>query len=100
MEIDDDAEFCADLIPLEADIEACCNCWLKVALRAIIVLEISTVALSTEAAIRLAQSWGLFCRSSTRAAVGAVMRASWADWDSVECSRGCDGNIGEDCMRM
>lgn len=68
-DMEDDAEFSADLIPLEADIEACCSCWLKVALRAIIVLDISTVALSTEAAIRLAQSWGLFCRSSTRAAV-------------------------------
>lgn len=26
MEIEDDAEFSADLIPLEADIEACCSC--------------------------------------------------------------------------
>lgn len=26
MDIDDDAEFSADLIPLEADIEACCSC--------------------------------------------------------------------------
>lgn len=25
-EIEDDAEFSADLIPLEADIDACCNC--------------------------------------------------------------------------
>lgn len=61
-----------------------------------IVLEISTVALSTEAAIKLAQSWGLFCRSSTRGAVGAVMRASWAGLDPVDCGLGCSCGIGED----
>jgi hypothetical protein len=26
MDIDDDAEFSADLMPLEADMEACCSC--------------------------------------------------------------------------
>lgn len=100
MEIDDDAEFSADLIPLEADIEACCSCCEKVAFSLIIVLEISTVARSTEAAIRLEQSWGLFCRSSIRVAVEAVMRASWADLDPVDCSRGCGCDIGEDSLWM
>jgi hypothetical protein len=40
-----------------------------------IVLEISTVALSTEAAMRFEQSWGLFCRSS-RTLGGMVTSAS------------------------
>lgn len=55
-----DAEFCAALMPLEAEIDACWSCWLKVALRAMIVREISTVALSTRAVMRLEQSCGLF----------------------------------------
>lgn len=70
-----EAEFCADLIPLEAEIEACWSCWENVALSAIIVREISTVALLTDAAMRLEQSWGLFCRSSRRPG-GVVMSAS------------------------
>jgi hypothetical protein len=55
-----------------------------------IVLEIST----------LAQSCGLFCRSSRRGAVEAVMRAFWADLDSVDRSRACDCDIGDDCIGM
>ena len=64
------------------------------------VREISTIALSTEAAIRFAQSWELFCRRSTIGAVGAVMRASWVDLDWAECSGGCGCDIGENCMWM
>jgi hypothetical protein len=55
-----DADPCADLIPFEADIDACCSCWEKVAFKAMMVLEISTVALSTDAMMRFEQSWGLF----------------------------------------
>lgn len=43
-----------------------------------IVREISTVALSTEAAMRFEQSWGLFCRSHRGIAGEGVMSASWA----------------------
>ena len=50
------AESWADLMPLDADIDACSSCWLKVALSAMIVRDISTVALLTEAVIRLEQS--------------------------------------------
>lgn len=62
------------------------------------VREISTVALSTEAAIKLAQSWGLFWRSSRRGVVEAVMRAFWADLEGVEYWRDCDCDMGEDCI--
>ena len=65
----------ACLIPFEAEIDACWSCWLKVALSAMIDLDIDTVAASTEAKIKLEQSWGLFCRSSRGAGV-AVMTAS------------------------
>ena len=52
----DVAELWADLMPLEADIDACCSCCEKVALSAMIVRDISTVALLTEAVIRFEQS--------------------------------------------
>ena len=52
----EEAEPCAILMTLEAEIEACCSCWEKVALSAIIVLEISTVAALTEGVIRFEQS--------------------------------------------
>jgi hypothetical protein len=58
------AASCADLMPFDADIDAACNCWENVALSLMIVLDISTVARSTDAAIRFAQSCGLFCRNS------------------------------------
>jgi len=72
----EEAEFWADLIPLEAEMEACWSCWEKVAFKAMIVLEISTVARLTEAAMRFEQSWGLFCRSS-RGAGAVVISAFW-----------------------
>jgi len=84
----EDAELWADLMPFEADIDACCSCWEKVAFSAIIVLEISTVALLTEAMMRLEQSWGLFCRSSSGTGE-LVISALWGlvspeEADSIE----------------
>lgn len=55
-DIVDMAELLADLMPLVLSMEACWSCWENVALSAMMVREISTVALSTEAAMRFEQS--------------------------------------------
>lgn len=69
----DVAELLADLMPFVKLMDACRSCCEKVALRAMIVREISTVARLTEAMMRLEQSWGLFCRSSSGIDGGEVM---------------------------
>lgn len=84
MEMVCEAASCADLMPLEAEMDACWSCWLKVALRRMMVLDISTVALSTEAMMRLEQSCGLFWRGST----------SWAGLEGSETSAACRGRAG------
>lgn len=86
------AESWAALMPLEADIRAWSTCWEKVAFNRMMVREISTVALSTEARMRLLQSWGLFWRSSRCASTGVVVMRASRGWDGVE-STDCDRDM-------